>query len=178
MNHQMYEEWALSPETCSPAEAEALAQHRKECKSCDHLARNWRKVEPLLETAPFARPAEGFAQRFQQNLAARKAAAQKRQVRKFLFILGVAFVIVVLSGSLYIYSTNPPEFLLRQVFRIGADILVTLENIKVVSSTFLGFAPGAVFLPILMVTASALGGFTLLWFTAIWKFTLQGEKTI
>lgn len=176
MNHQIFEEWALSPETCSPEEAMALAQHRKECESCDRLARTWQKIEPLLETAVFARPADGFVQRFQQNLAARKAAAQKRQVRKFLSILGVAFLLVTLSGSIYFYSTNPPQYLLRQVFHIGADILVALENLKVLSSTILGLTPGMVLLPILMVTASAFGGFILLWFTAIWKFTLQGEK--
>ena len=176
MNHQMYEEWALSPETCSPDEARALAQHLQECDHCTHLARSWQKIEPLLETAPFARPADGFALRFQQNLAARKAAVHKRQIRKFLSVLGIAFVLAVLSGSVYFYATNPPQFLLRQIFRIGAELLITFENIKVVSSTFLGFTPGVVILPIVMVTASAAGGFMLLWFTAIWKFTLQGEK--
>jgi hypothetical protein len=172
----MFEEWALSPETCSPEEREALQQHRQQCESCDRLARSWKRIESVLDTAPFARPAEGFAQRFQQNLAARKAAAHKRQARKFLLILGITFAVSILAGSVYFYSINPPQFLLTQVFRTAANVLVTVENIKIISSTFLGFTPGAIFLPILMVSASALGGFALLWFTAIWKFTLHGEK--
>lgn len=176
MNHQTYEQWALHPETCSPEEKKALQTHLLECESCKALFRNWQQVESLIVAAPMLQPAPGFSARFQASLAKRKAEEQRRQLRRFLLILGISLTSILIISSIHFYINTPPKFIFQQFLMLGTDLLVLLTNTKVVLNALFSFAPVAFLIPVIMIAASALGGLTILWFTTIWKFTLQGEN--
>lgn len=176
MNHQTYEQWALHPETCSPNDLKALQTHLAECESCKTLSHNWQQVECLILNAPVLQPAPGFSARFQASLEKRKAEEHRRQLRRFLLIMGISLTSLLIIGSAYFYINTPPEFIFRQFLALGTDLLVFWTNVRVILNTLFSFAPVALFIPVIMIAASALGGLTILWLTTIWKFALQGEK--
>ena len=121
-------------------------------------------------------PKPGFTARFQTNLAARKAAEQKRQVRKFLGFLSLSLVLIIILGTVAFYTVNPPRLLLSQIFTLGAKIVIFFENIKIIASTFAKFTPFQLFIPGFMVISSAVIGLLILWMTTLWRFSLQGGQ--
>lgn len=176
MNHQTYEEWALMPESLSPEEHQSLKQHLAECESCRKLSANWAKAESLLQEAALVGPAPGFTQRFTASLAARKAKEHRRQVRKFLIILGVILLAAMTTVSIFYYTTNSPITVIESIFKTGAQLVTIWENIKAVSGSITRIAPAAIFLPVLVIGGIVLAGMTSVWLATIWKFTLAGGK--
>ena len=178
MNHQMYEKWAVIPETRSKEETESFEYHCKECESCTKLAANWGRIHTMLnENTHITTPKPGFTARFQASLPARKEAAQKRQVRKFLWILGFSFLVVLSAALTYFYSINSVKNLLIQLFTFGAEIMSFFENFKISASSFAKFAPIQLMIPGFMVAGSAIFGLLILWVITLWQFSLQGEPT-
>ncbi len=178
MNHQTYEKWAVTPETRSKEDTKSFEYHCKECESCTKLAANWDHIHTMLnENTPITTPKPGFTARFQASLPARKEAEQKRQVRKFLWILGFSFLVVLSAALTYFYSINSINNLLSQLFTFGAEIIVFFENLKIITSTFAKFAPLQLMIPGFMVAGSAILGLLILWGITLWQFSLQGEST-
>lgn len=177
MNHQTFEKWAVTPESRSEDETKSFEAHRKECPNCNRLASNWEKIEKRL-TAPsdMCLPKPGFTARFQASLAARKAAEQKRQVRKFLGFLSLSLILIIILGTIAFYNINPPRALLTQIFTLGAKMVVFFENIKIIASTFAKFTPFQFFIPGFMVISSAVIGLLIFWMTTLWRFSLQGGQ--
>lgn len=176
MNHQMYEEWALMPDYLSPEELQSLKQHLRECESCRQLSANWTKVEGLLMEAKPVEPAPGFTARFSASLAQRKAKEHKRQVRKFLIILSVIFVIAMAAVSIFYYTSNSPIAIIESAFRTGARMVTIWENIKTFSGFLTRLAPVSIVLPFFIVSSIIIVGLTGVWLATIWKFAWVGGK--
>ena len=176
MNHQIYEEWALMPEYLSPEEQKALEQHQKECESCRKLAENWAAVESILISAPPAVPEPGFTARFAASLESRKAKEHKRQVRRFLLILGLILVVAMSTVSIFYYSTHSPMAIIEGLFDTGAKMITFWENIKTVARSMSRLTPTAILIPMILTTAIVVGGMTLVWVATMWKFSLTGGK--
>ena len=178
MNHQMYEKWAVTPETRSKEETESFETHCVECETCTILAANWNRIETMLsENTQITTPKPGFATRFMDTLPARKEAEQKRQVGKSLWILGFSFLAILSASLTYFYSTNSVKAILYQLLTLGAEFVILFENLKIVASTFVKFAPIQLMIPGFMVLGSAILGLLILWVITLWQYSLQGEPT-
>ncbi len=176
MNHQTYEEWALMPEFLSPEERQSLEEHQKECESCRRLAMNWSQVETLLlHTAPVS-PAPGFTARFAASLETRKAKEHKRQIIKFLFVLGVIFLVSMAVVSIFYYTTNSPAVIIKGIFETGAQVVTLWENIKTVVGSLTRLTPTVFLISALVFTSIVVSGVTMVWMATIWKFSLAGGK--
>ena len=97
MNHQLFEEWLLTEEPLSSDQAEALASHLTTCESCRRVSAAWSEVEHLFHATTFVDPAAGFADRWQNRLAAQNLyGLQKRQRRQSWAIFGITAVSAII----------------------------------------------------------------------------------
>ncbi|MBN2257868.1 MAG: hypothetical protein JW704_08585 [Anaerolineaceae bacterium] len=127
MNHQPFERWLLDGAALNPAQQAQLQKHLNSCKTCRRLSCNLPRMEQKLFATPPAQPRSGFAQRFQNSLAARQAARQRRQIWSMIFSgLSVGLAI-------YIYQILPDLSRLS----IGTIFSSLINNILTLISSLL-----------------------------------------
>lgn len=187
MSHDPYREWIFADVTPTSEQQRQLEQHFERCHACRSLQHGWQAARAALDASAAVGAPEGFAHRFQLRLAARKAAASRRQAA-----LTLALTALGALGS---------AFLLLELVTIGlVDGLahslrgmLALRQAIAVTSAALGDAlaalPGpseAVILPALSVAVlgalvalfAGLGG---LWVAAVYRFAdpklISGGRT-
>jgi hypothetical protein len=167
MNHRPFEDWLLSSEPLSRAQATELRSHLASCEYCSALV----EVDAALRGAQVAAPAPGFGARFEMRLQAQRA-RQRRRTLWGLFFLGLASAGVILVLSVrFLPAIGQPSLELITAY---VPALISLLNSARATSTIVsvllritaGFVPGYAW-----VLAAALCGLLgWLWVLSISKF--------
>ena len=126
MSHQPFESWLLIEKSELDFEQKrSLNTHLQTCSSCQNMQHAWASVQHILLTAPQLRPAEGFAQRWQNSLEDRQEAAQRRQVARLLLVLfGAAVIILALVAVQFVTTVSLLDWvisLMREGLRFFAQ---------------------------------------------------------
>ncbi len=173
MNHQQFEEWLLNDQPLTPDQRRNLHLHTRECTSCAALER----ANFALRAAPVARPAAGFAGRFQARLA-RERVVQRRRALIGSLLLGVASLVLFLWLALpylpFLTSSTPAGListLMDSLVAFGAfgrAFSIVAGNVLKV---LVQFVPGYVWLLVVLVYGLS----SSLWVVSLRKFNLNSQ---
>ena len=168
MDHRPFEDWLLDNKDLTSNETRELNAHLQVCHSCSALA----EVDLALKSVRVAAPAEGFTDRFQVRLAARKKALRQRNFWGFLIlsmsVLSVlAWVAWPVLGSIIRSPVNLLTSWLSALLSFWAATQVMVHAGAVVFKVLPGFVPAYVWTVILF----AAGGWSLIWVFSLIKFT-------
>ncbi|MFO7585296.1 MAG: hypothetical protein R6W69_11250 [Anaerolineales bacterium] len=113
MEHQPFEDWLLNDTHLMPEERRDLNRHIASCEPCASLAR----ANLILRAAPVARPANGFALRFQHRLEAERNIQRRRAVIGvvLLALVSVALIFWMLAPLLPFLSLSPAQVFVHWV---------------------------------------------------------------
>jgi hypothetical protein len=141
MDHQPFETWLLADEPLTPQQKHELQEHVKTCPACTAIA----EVNVALKSVRMAAPAEGFTDRFQARLAARKVAQRRRNFWGF-FILGLSVVsiLVWIAWPVLSIAFESPVNLLASWLSTLISIWVTLQAMFHTGSVVFNVLPGFV----------------------------------
>lgn len=173
MNHQQFEEWLLNDQPLTPDQRRSLHLHTRECAGCAALER----ANFALRAAPVARPAAGFAGRFQARLA-RERVVQRRRALIGSLLLGVVSVLIFLWLALpylsFLTSSTPATVIstwmdsLVGLGAFGRALGIAAANL---AKVMVQFVPGYVWLAVLLVY----GGGSALWVVSLRKFNFNSQ---
>ena len=168
MDHRPFEDWLLNAQTLSANEKQQLNAHLQGCSSCSALA----EVNLALKTVKMSAPADGFAERFQLRLEAKKQALRRRNFWGFLLL-----TCSVLSGLIWVawpvlksLIQSPVDLLaswLSTIVSVWASVEALFQGGRVILKVLPGFIPFYVWIVVLLVA----GGWSLLWVFSLMKFT-------
>ena len=176
MNHQPFEDWLLNGKSLEPEEDRQLRIHLRDCKACSTLA----EVTSALESPRMSSPVNGFIDRFQVRLQARKRALRRRNFLGFLLLTLVVVAFFLWISLLVVRPVfmSPADFLTEWVSRL----LVLWTSFQAVESIFrmvMGLVPGFVKVGVWLLIILGAAGWTLVWFVSMKKFAglPQGVKS-
>lgn len=168
MSHLPFENWIFEREKLTPSQISELEAHVKTCQQCSQLQTAWKGVEVLLEKPALAPAPPQFVNRFQANLAQRKANRQKRQIRIILFGLGGSFILLSIIFVVRLLVSVPPAQILSDL--IG---WITLAPQRWSELQYILYYWGSQIPPLtLLVFVLILVGWSILLLT-LWFLTLQ-----
>jgi hypothetical protein len=168
MDHRPFENWLLENKDLTCNEKRELTSHLQACRSCSALA----EVNLALKTVRQAAPAEGFTQRFQAQLVARKKALRLRNFWGFL-ILTVSVVSVLtwfgwpVLQSLAHSPVNILASWLTTLFSLWAAVQAMFQAGSVAVKVIPGFVPQYIWAMALFIA----GGWIVLWVFSLMKIT-------
>jgi len=172
MNHQPFETWLLDDKVLNPTEKRELTSHLRECKNCSALA----ETGLALRSSRVASPVPGFTMRFQQKLAAQKAAEQRRRLWGLIVLIlsGVGLAGWLLAPVLISIATSPVEWLISAA-GIFLFVFTSLQAFGEIVTVMARMLPD--FLPpyMWMVILSGLAGMGLLWAVSIWRLARRPQ---
>jgi hypothetical protein len=113
MEHQPFEDWLLNDKHLMPEEQRDLNRHIAACAHCATLAR----ANLMLRAAPVARPANGFALRFQRRLEAERNIQRRRAVigAVLLALASIGLIFWLLAPLLPFLSLSPAQLFVHWV---------------------------------------------------------------
>ena len=149
MNHRPFEDWLLEDQPLTPEQERDLQAHLRTCTSCPAIAES----NLALHSTRMARPAEGFAARFQVRLIENRKAARSRQFvgTLILILTGLAFLYWLASPIILEAIHSPAEWITTAV----GYLLFMLTSMQALSEV------GRVFLHILPDFVSPVGWFVI-----------------
>jgi len=168
MDHRPFEDWLLEDKPLIKEERLALQEHLRTCNSCTALS----EVNLALRGVRMAAPAQGFADRLQNRLAAERKARRVRQGVGFTFLaLGAIAMLVWVFWPILAVATHSPSGIISDLFMYLSRLFLNLrafgEALSVVGDVMKNFIPSYIW----VIVISALGGMGLLWFATLKKFT-------
>lgn len=168
MNHQPFETWLLEETPLTPSQKRELQEHLQVCVSCAALA----ETGALLRDRRMVAAPAGFAVRFQERLAARRARQRQRRLWGLLLLAvsGVLLSMWLLKPVLAWWGVAPATWInvaLGYLF----FLLTSLHALAEIVQIALRFLPGFILPFFWMVLVSALAGFSLLWIVSIWRLS-------
>jgi hypothetical protein len=168
MNHQPFETWLLDELPLAPEQKRELDFHLRTCSRCSALLETGR----VLHAPRMVSPAPGFTQRFQAQLAARRAAERRQRFWGVIVfsLTGMAVLMWLASPWLGGLIESPAEWI-NLALGYLLFVLSSAQALTEVGSVFLRVVPGFVPPFVWMVLASALAGIGLLWTVSIWRIT-------
>ena len=173
MSHQPYESWLLTDKSDLDFEQKrSLNTHLQTCSACQNLKHAWGFAEHSLQSAPWARPAEGFAQRWQASLGARQEMAQRRQVARLLLgLFGAALISLALIGLQFLTTVS----LLDWGLSLLRESLSFIAQSQIVTLDLIGWLQRIPLQVMLVGWLMVFGLFSSL--TALWMLSLQQIRT-
>ncbi len=168
MDHRPFEDWLLENKNLTSSEQRLLKAHLQNCSSCCALA----EVNLALKSTRLAAPAQGFTDRFQLRLAARKKALRMRNAWGFL-VLSVSVVGVLVGFTwpvLVSMLPSPVNVLvswLASLMSTWAAIQAMVHAGETVFEVLPGFIPGYILAAILLAAI----GWIALWVFSLLKIT-------
>jgi anti-sigma factor RsiW len=118
MKHEPYEDWIFGDDPLTEDAQTALKAHLRECDECFAQYQNWTRVEHLLRQEPVAKPAAGFAARWEEHQLAEQ---RRREVRQSIGMLAFSAVGAAFFLALF-FSTGDfalhPAAILRGAARV------------------------------------------------------------
>ena len=168
MDHRPFEDWLLEKETLGEDKKQQLNAHLRDCAACRALA----AVELALESAPTAAPANGFSDRFQVRLAARKKTVRRRNFWGFLFLtLSVVALLVRTTWPVLRPALESPVDLLGSWASGLITLWASLMAMFRASAVVVAVVPPSVWVAVLFAAAC----WSLLWLFSLLKFS-QGPQ--
>jgi hypothetical protein len=168
MDHRPFEDWLLENKDLTTTEKRLLNTHLQNCHSCTALA----EVNLALKSVKVAAPVEGFTDRFQVRLAARKKALRIRNFWGFLILSSsvVGLLAWVSWPVLIIMFQSPVNVMvswLASLMSTWAAFQAMLHAGETVVKVIPGFIPEYIWAAILV----AAGGWIALWVFSLLKIT-------
>ncbi|MGE5249620.1 MAG: hypothetical protein ACM3QS_05345 [Bacteroidota bacterium] len=173
MNHQPFETWLLEEQPLSAEQKRELQSHLRTCDRCTALV----ETGLALHSARMARPAAGFATRFQARLEARRIAERRRRFWGIiLFSLSGLGVAAWLAVPWLAQAADSPAEWVSLVIGYALFVVTTLQTVVEVGSVLVRVAPG--FMPsyFWMIVASGVAGLGLLSSVSIWRYSVAGRS--
>jgi anti-sigma factor RsiW len=169
MSHQPFETWILDHPELTPSDRRALQDHLDTCQQCHHLQGRWQSVHQELRARRMAAPAPGFSQRWLSSLAERRAREQRKQAwRIFGYLLGGAFLILLLLAGYLMATSSPADWLIAVVRTVStADELFDLGFFAV--ATWLSLTPLAINLALWIYLTITLCLLSFVWVLIVWR---------
>jgi len=175
MDHRPFEDWLLDNQELTAEQQHQLNSHLRTCASCAAIA----EVNLALSSVREAAPLEGFADRFQVRLAARKQAQRRRNTLGF-FILVLSTVVALgwlawpLLKGIYLSPVNVLGSWMASLTSVWVSVQAVMHTGAVLLKVIPGFIPAYVWIGLLVVG----GGLGLVWVASLIKFTKvpQGVK--
>lgn len=141
MDHQPFETWLLADEPLTPQQKHELQTHMKTCRACAAIA----EVNMALKSVRMAAPAEGFANRFQVRLAARKVAQRRRNFWGFFILsLSVVSILIWIAWPVLSIAFDSPVNLLASWLSTLISIWVSLQAMFHAGAVAFDVIPGFV----------------------------------
>jgi len=164
MKHKAFEAWIFSDDDFPRGQQQALYEHVRACDACYLLEKKWSQVERLIAAEPQARPAPGFAHRWQARLEMDTRRASRRQSLAMLGVTSAGAGIFLLLSGWQVVAGAAQAIASLSLWTPGAAWPWTLAyNVSGAASTI--SAPLVPILPTLFVMAffAALGAGGWLW---------------
>ncbi len=170
MEHQPFETWLLNDELLKPEQQRDLRRHTAACLQCAALAR----ANLSLRAAPVARPANGFALRFQRRLAAERKIQRRRTSigLVLLTLVSIGVVLWLMTPALPYLSLSPAQLFITWVSALiylstAVQAIATISN--VLSRVVLDLVP----LSLWAISLVAASGLSALWLSTLRKRSKQ-----
>jgi hypothetical protein len=168
MDHRPFEDWLLEDQTLTNDQKRQLNTHLRTCSSCTALA----GVNLALKSARLAAPAEGFTDRFQVRLAARKQALRRRNIWGFMLLtLSVLSLLVWVAWPVLKELVQSPVNLLASWMAALVSLVASLQAILRAGMVLFKVVPGFVPIYIWAVILFAAGGWSMVWVASLIKLT-------
>ncbi len=180
MGHQPFETWLLEEDALTAEQRQELAAHLMACHECLALQNALTATLALLHTSPEVTPAAGFTRRWEENLAQRREALNRQQIRRF-FLYIIVGALISLGGLIVVLSLA--NFSITDLLVPVAAFFASLFSLAGNAQVFLGInisAPLSVVLWILVSSSICLLIFG--WVYVLWRISSQGvnkhEKSV
>ena len=168
MDHRPFEDWLLDNQPLTIDQKRQLDTHLRNCSSCTALV----EVNLALKSVRMATPAEGFTNRFQVRLAARKQALRRRQFWGFMLLaLSMLGLVGWVSWPVIKVLVQSPVNLLASWMTALVSFVASLQAIFQAGMVLFKVVPGFVPAYIWAVILFAAGGWSMVWVVSLMKFT-------
>jgi hypothetical protein len=164
MDHRPFEDWLLDTQPLSTDQKHLLNSHLRTCSSCSAIV----EVDLALNSVNVITPTEGFANRFQVRLAARKKILQWRNFWGF-FVLTLS-VLGLFAWVIWPVLQSPVNLLGSWISSL-VTILSSFQAIFRAGVVLFKVVPGFVPAYIWAVMLIAAGGWSLVWIVSLMKIT-------
>lgn len=168
MEHRPYEDWLLDDEHLTPEQQRDLRRHTANCPKCAALVR----ANLSLRAAPMARPANGFALRFQRKLEVERKIQRRRTYIgiTLLTLVSIGLILWLITPLLPYLSLSPAQLFITWVSTViylttAVQAFGTISN--VISRVALDLIPPSAWAIFLV----ALAGFGGLWLASLRRST-------
>jgi len=173
MNHQPFENMIFSEEITAAEQVE-LQQHLADCETCSTLSQSLRTFETMVNSAGMHQPANGFLNRWQQNLAERQVNEQSLMVRRFFLFLGFANIATFILIAVFTLLTGSPvKWFVNTILQISHSIMWI--NIFIdAARTFFSNIP--LYLPLIGLISAGMILLVIMiaWILMVWRLAYQG----
>jgi len=168
MDHRPFEDWLLDNQTLTTEQKCLLNAHLRTCSSCTAIA----EVNLALSSVNEVAPSEGFTDRFQARLAAKKQALRRRNFWGFFVLtlstLGIlGWIAWPIFKDLILSPVNLLASWISSLASFWAAIQAITRTGEVLFKVIPGFIPAYAWMVILV----AAGGWSLVWVVSLMKFT-------
>jgi hypothetical protein len=168
MDHRPFEDWLLDNQPLEFDQKRQLNTHLRTCPSCAVLA----EVNLVLNSVTAAAPAEGFTNRFQVRLAAKKEALRKKNFWGFVILtMSVIGLFVWISTPVLKDLFQSPVNLLSSWISSLVSFWASMQAILQAGLVLFKVVPGFVPAYIWAVIMFAAGGWSLVWVVSLMKIT-------
>jgi hypothetical protein len=168
MDHRPFEGWLLNNQMLDADEKRQLNAHLQVCTSCNALA----EVNLALKTPKTIAPTDGFAERFQLRLVARKKALRRRNILGFVLLtLVVVAILAVISWPFISSLLRSPVNVLTSWLGALLSLWASIDALFHAGWTLFRIVPG--FIPVYVWAAILFVAclWSLLWIFSFIKFT-------
>lgn len=131
MNHLPFRDWLLSEESLTEEQQQVFQEHLNNCAECRQAQASWGEIHSLIQRTPQLSPREGFVERWELSMAARRAKRQRIQIGLTLFggVIMVVGILILLSSQFSIVFHSPTQFIMMCVAQL-ASLFVLLSSVK------------------------------------------------
>lgn len=176
MNHQPYDSWILEDEPIERSQQVELEEHLKECPKCSSLHESWMTAKAKIKTAPVMQPKAGFADRWQQSLAERRKAEERRQSRNLiLWLTGSALLVLIIFAIIFV-----PDF---SLISLVVTAIHTMVNVSTGISelwdllyNIVRSLPTSLLIVTCLFFSTLISVVSFVWGISLWKMSLKGVK--
>jgi hypothetical protein len=168
MNHQPYDTWMLESENLTREQRQELRGHIEGCPKCREIQSGWHEARGVMKRQPMAVPVQGFTQRWQLNLPARRELHQRKQLwRFFLWLAAAAFISLGVLGIQIATVESPVLFILRS-FQEVVNFCVQATRIIAALASWIRVIPPVL---TLAVGLGMIASFAMIFF--VWIYMLR-----
>lgn len=166
MEHQPFETWLLNDEHLTPQQQRELRGHTAACAKCAALAR----ANLSLRAVPVARPANGFALRFQRRLVAERKIQQRRAIigLALLTLVSIGLIAWLVTPLLPYLSLSPAQLFITWVSAL-LYLFTAAQAVGAIGSIFSRIALDLIPVSVWAILLVSSAGFGLLWATSLRK---------